>query len=82
MLLNGFIEDAVLGREDSAIMQAIAARRGVGDKIRAAYLGIVNREPTREELDLWRTDLKRHGKTVWRDIVFTLLNTHEFMFVQ
>ena len=82
MLLNGFIEDAVIGSEDSAIMKRIAAQRSVGDRIRVVYLSILNREPTKEERDLWRRDARQHGETIWRDLVWSLLNTHEFMFVQ
>ena len=77
-LLNGFVEQQIM-RPESLLMRAIQAAPRVRDRVRVAYLSILNREPTPAEIRMWTAE---RSKDVSRDMVWTLLNTNEFRFVQ
>ena len=51
-------------------------------KIEQTFLSILNRKPTSKERELWLADAREGGDAVIKDLVWTLVNTHEFMFVQ
>lgn len=81
-LLNGFVDQHMLGRGGSVVQNAIAAARGADDKIRTAFLAILNRAPCSDELAMWQEDLARNERETVHDLIWTLVNTHEFRFVQ
>jgi len=80
-LMNGFVEDRVLA-PSSAVMSDVNAARGVRGKVEAAYMTVLNRKPSQSEINLWRDDLTRDVARGSRDLVWTLVNTHEFLFVK
>ena len=80
-LMNGFVEDYVLAPA-SVVMSEVNGAVGVNGKIKAAYMAVLNRKPSGSELALWRNDLSRDVAQGTRDLVWTLVNTHEFRFVQ
>jgi len=79
--MNGFVEDRVLA-PSSAVMSDVNAARGVRGKVEAAYMTVLNRKPSQSEINLWRDDLTRDVARGSRDLVWTLVNTHEFLFVK
>ena len=80
-LMNGFVEDYVLAPA-STVMQEIREARGVTAKINAAYLAVLSRESTTAERALWRNDIARDVAQGVDDLVWALVNTHEFRFIQ
>lgn len=80
-LMNGFVEDYVLAPA-STVMQGIRDARGVTAKINAAYLAVLNRPSTTAERALWRNDIARDVARGVDDLVWALVNTHEFRFVK
>ena len=80
-LLNGFVEEHVLV-PGSALSDALKREDEGRARIRAAWLWVLGREPTPRELDLWKSDLARHGNAAMEDLVWTLVNSHEFRFVR
>ena len=77
-LLNGFVEQRIM-RPESLLMQTIKVAPKSKDKVRLAYLSILNREPEPAEVRMWTAE---RSKQMPRDLVWTLLNTNEFRFVQ
>ncbi len=80
-LLNGFVEQRMM-QPASLLMRNIAEAKAPGDKVRTAYLAILGRLPESRELSMWKRDLDGGGPTASRDLVWTLMNTHEFRFIQ
>jgi len=84
-LLNGFVDQQIM-RGDSYLMRGLAKARSPSDKIQEAYFAILGRGPTAGELDTWLRDVEsrdaRERTDAYRDLVWMLLNTNEFRFVQ
>ena len=81
-MLNGFVDQKLLRSPDTVLMRAIADCRVAREKVRTAFLGILNREPSSGELATWRSDFEQDPGQATKDLVWTLLNIHEFKFIQ
>ncbi len=83
-LINGHVQQNIVGNQDAVIYKTIADVDSPGDIVKRLYLAILNREPTDEELVI----LAQHYDEVdteekaREDFIWTLLNTSEFLFVQ
>lgn len=80
-LMNGFAEKRIL-RDDSVLMQRLKQASDVDQKIRMAYQTVLARTPTAEEFEEWKTDFKNHPADATADMVWTILNSTEFLFIQ
>ena len=80
-LLNGFVDQQIM-RGDSCLMRALEKARSPSDKIHGAFSAILGREPSAGELRTWRREAESSGPDAYKDLVWTLLNTNEFRFVQ
>jgi len=80
-LLNGFVEQRVAENPRALLSASIAAGRSSEDKLKQAFLGVLGRLPTPAEKALWMPDLKSREAIAVKDLVATLLNTHEFLFI-
>ncbi|MEM8882483.1 MAG: DUF1549 domain-containing protein [Planctomycetota bacterium] len=81
-LLNAFLEQRVLTNRSAEVMRDIQEARGNKGKIDAAFLGVLGRKPTSEERRMWERDIAKGGERATQDLVWTLVNTHEFLFIQ
>jgi len=81
-LLNGFVDKSLLPNKSSAVRVAAAAARSSAEKVRAVFLSIVNRDPAPRERDSWVPDVEKRGDAAIGDLMWTLVNTHEFMFIR
>tara|TARA_B100001123_G_scaffold325939_1_gene366491 strand:+ start:10594 stop:13017 length:2424 start_codon:yes stop_codon:yes gene_type:complete len=82
-LLNGYVEDKLLKNTKSVLMNNIAKETKEADKIDAAFLSILNRFPTSIEDRNAGRALKEFGsEEAIPDIVWSLMNAHEFLFIQ
>jgi len=80
-LLNGPMVEALTNRF------AVFGRRlhDAGDadaKIRMIFQGMLTREPTAREMELARSEVAATGDDAYSALVWTLLNTQQFIFVQ
>ena len=80
-LLNGFVETRLLKNKNSEIVKQIKSQKNLEDKIKVAFKSILNREASISELKLFKSSLKQ-GKEVYKEIVWTLVNSHEFIFIK
>jgi hypothetical protein len=81
-LLNGFVDKTLLPNAKAAIRQAAAAAASPGDKARAIFRGMLSRDPSARERGIWEPDLASRGDAAVKDLMWTLVNTHEFMFIR
>jgi len=82
-MINGYVEKYLVNNKKSASLNQIAKGASMEDKINLSFLSILQRKPNTREM----TDFKDMIKSLdvedyHKDIVWALLNTHEFMFVQ
>jgi hypothetical protein len=81
-LLNSFLEQKLLTQRNSALMKRLSTARGTKEKLDSAFVSVLGRKPTASERRMWERDLKRDGAKGEQDLVWTLVNTHEFLFIQ
>ena len=82
-LLNGYVEGKLLKNPKTALLQNIAGETKESDKINAAFLSILNRFPTPVEAREAKRSISQFGEEEGLpDLVWTLMNAHEFLFVQ
>ena len=80
-LLNGFVERELLDdRADAVLVSALHATPNARARIETAWLGVLGREPTADERDLWLRDLESGQPAATHDMLWCLVNTHEFQF--
>ncbi len=81
-LLNGFCDQRILGNTSAVLRRAVETAKQPGDKVRAAYLTVLSREPRPEERGEWTTILAQEGEAGVRDLLWVLINSHEFRFAR
>ncbi len=89
MLMNGSLTNQTLTADTSKIMQDALKIRGRGDTVDAIFLSILNREPTADErvraqsaIRTTRRDEESKKLSNYGNLIWALLNTREFMFIQ
>ncbi len=65
----------------SQLMLTVRKAQYPDDKVEAAYMTILARKPTTNEKDVW-LKAQDGGLTSMEDLVFSLLNTQQFIFIQ
>lgn len=85
-LLNGFVEDELLSRPNAVVLEAVRAARTTDQRIDTAFRGVLGRAPTAAERAVWAPDFELKDEadvaTAVDDLLWTLLNTHEFLFIR
>ncbi|MGI9241991.1 MAG: DUF1553 domain-containing protein, partial [Verrucomicrobiales bacterium] len=80
-LLNGTITDDVLS-DHSTVMKTLAAAAGPDGKRDALFLSVLGRLPSSEEVETFDRYISTKGENAYPNLVWALLNTAEFAFVQ
>jgi hypothetical protein len=80
-LLNGFVETRLLKNKNFEIIKAVQSQKSLDDKIKVGFRYILNRNPSSKEISLFKSSLK-DKKEVYKEIIWTLINTHEFIFIK
>ncbi len=82
-LLNGYVENKLLQNPRTTLMKNILLKTQPTEKIDAAFLSILNRFPTpSEKREANRAIQEFSAEESLPDLVWTLINAHEFIFVQ
>ena len=81
-LMNGCIEQKIANNNNTMLMQNILNAEK-GKAIEAVFLTMLSRKPTRVETKIWAEDFKdTDAREVVADLIWTLANSNEFIFVK
>ena len=80
--LNGFAENQLVNNPHSQINLNLQSAKSDREKIEVAFLSILGRKPTIKERKQWTLDFERFGSEAAGDLVWTLVNSTEFLFIK
>ncbi len=80
-MFNGQITHMLL-EKNSTIYNNIVKKKTISDGVKVVFLTILNREPDAEELATAIAQVRNDGPAGYGNVVWSLVNTREFMFVQ
>ena len=80
-MMNGSTFNAV-SNPYSVLFQDIKTAEDSDDMIDRIYMGMLSRKPTEEERAAMRDEVAHSGKEAAKGLVWTLLNTQQFLFIQ
>ena len=80
-LLNGQIIDALANRY-SLLGKRLFLAKTPETKITAIFQAMLTRKPTADEMTMILEDIKEYGQRSYRGLIWSLLNTQQFIFVQ
>ena len=80
-LLNGYVEEYLLKNDKVPILNLVKEGKTVDSKINNAFLAVLNREPSSSELRNFK-DAIRSSEFPEKDLIWVLVNSHEFLFIQ
>jgi len=81
MMMNGKAQDMLTNR-DSLINRRIASAKDPSEKVEVVFLSILNRKPTLLEKDIAKKELTANGEQGYSNMIWALINTREFSFVE
>jgi hypothetical protein len=82
-LMNGFLETRIASNNSTVLMRNLVPARTEEQAVNIVYLSMLNRRPNRTEERVWANDFKKYSKEeVISDLIWTLANTNEFIFVK
>ena len=79
-MMNGNLMPNILSKY-SQLMLAISKAQYPDDKLEAAYMAILARKPTAKEKETW-FKAQDSGLNATEDLIYALLNTQQFIFIQ
>jgi tetratricopeptide (TPR) repeat protein len=80
-MLNGPISHMLL-EKNSTIYNNIMRKNSIPEGVRSAFLTCLSREPDREEMARAIQEVKDKGAAGYGNVVWSLVNTREFLFIQ
>lgn len=80
-LVNGS-GSKVISQDGSRILDALEKYQADGPKVETLFLSILSRLPTPDERSIAYRTIRREGKEGFKNVVWSLLNTREFIFIQ
>ncbi len=84
LLLNGSLTNQIMTSKSKAVVRDAQAKESHDDGIDVVFFSILSRRPTPQDRD-FAEQLVRGGQgraADYSDLIWALLNTHEFMFIQ
>jgi hypothetical protein len=81
MMMNGKAQKMLTSR-DSLVFRTMDKVNSPSDKVERMFLTVMNRRPTLAEKDIAKRELSAHGENGYANMIWALINTREFIFVQ
>jgi len=81
MMMNGKAQE-MLTNKDSLIFRTMDKVNSPADKVEAVFLSILSRKPSLGEKDIAKRGMEAAGGDGFSNLIWALINTREFMFVQ
>ena len=79
-LMNGSLLPDIMNKY-SQLMLTISKAQYPDDRVEAAYMSVLSRKPTERERETWNA-ASNSGLGSMEDLIFALLNTQQFIFIQ
>ncbi len=80
-LMNGR-GSQVITKAGSRILDAVEKYKGDGPKVETVFLSVLSRFPNADEKSIAYKTIRRGGAKGYEDVVWSLINTREFIFIQ
>ena len=81
-LMNGFVDDAIGRDENSVLTRNVLYAKNKSEAIETVFLTMLSRMPNSNERRTWQADFERDSRIAYTDLVWTLINSNEFIFVR
>ena len=81
MMMNGKAQEMLTSKE-SLIFRTMAKVTSPAEKVEAVFLSVLSRKPSLGEKDIAKRGLEAGGAEGFPNLIWALINTREFMFVQ
>ena len=81
VMMNGRAQE-MMTEKDSLMFRTLAKGKSPADKMEAIYMSILNRRPTMREKGVIMKDQSVHGDKSYANVIWALINTREFTFIQ
>lgn len=90
-MMNGMIEKQIVKDPNTVLMSNLLKLQGSQNgsrnvdetsAINTIFLTMLNREPTRSERRQWQSDIRSDFKSAYGDLIWTLANSNEFIFLK
>ena len=81
VMMNGKAQQ-MMTEKDSLMFRNIAKNKSTEDKMEAIFLSILNRRPTMKEKGMLVKDYQKSGEKSFANVIWALINTREFTFIQ
>ena len=81
VMMNGKAQQ-MMTEKDSLMFRNMEKNKSPEMKMEAIYLSILNRRPTMHEKQIILKDQVAHGEKAYANVIWALINTREFTFIQ
>ena len=89
-MMNGYVEEKIATDSSSVLMQTALKAKSGKECTEAIFLSMLNRKPTRKESRAWEKDFDEAAKRkdqakikeIYTDLIWTLANSNEFIFIK
>ncbi len=89
-MMNGYVEEKIARDASSVLMQAALDAKSGKECTESVFLAMLSREPNRSESRVWEKDFddaasqkdQEKIKEIYGDLIWTLANSNEFIFVK
>jgi len=80
-MFNGPISHMIL-EKNSTLYNNVRRTKSAGTGIRTVFRTVLSRDPDKEELELAEAEIKQNGIPGYGNVIWALVNTREFLFIQ
>lgn len=80
-LMNGQIEKRIMNNPRTVLMRNVVMAKSLEEQIETVFLSMLSRFPSQDERSTWKRIADSEGEEAISDLIWTLANTGEFMFV-
>lgn len=81
-LVNGLVEEHLIHDAHALLNKELVAAGSAEEMVELAFLAVFSRKPTNTELDSWLPDFLSDSEVASGDLVWSLINSSEFLFVR
>ena len=80
-MFNGPITHMML-EEGSVMYKNVTRKKKMNDRINVIFMSILNRMPDSKEMKVALQEIKKNGPAGYGNVIWSLVNTREFLFIQ